>query len=302
MKILVSGSTGFIGAALVSSLQKERHQVVSLARTGHGGTGPAIYWDPAQGHLSQEQLEGFDAVVHLAGESIAEGRWTAAKKKRILDSRVQGTKLLSETLARLKNPPRVLVVASAIGYYGDRGGEILTESSSRGSDFLAEVCEAWERAAQPAKEKGIRVVHPRIGIVLGKGGGALAKMLLPFKLGLGGRLGSGNQYMSWIALEDLVGVIQFALNHSALNGPVNAVSPAAATNNEFTKTLGRVLNRPTIFPAPAFALKLLLGEMAQALLLSSANVKPQKLLETKYPFKFAGLEPALRNLLINKPE
>jgi uncharacterized protein (TIGR01777 family) len=263
---------------------------------------PAIYWDPAQGHLSQEQLEGFDAVVHLAGESIAEGRWTAAKKKRILDSRVQGTKLLSETLARLKNPPRVLVVASAIGYYGDRGGEILTESSSRGSDFLAEVCEAWERAAQPAKEKGIRVVHPRIGIVLGKGGGALAKMLLPFKLGLGGRLGSGNQYMSWIALEDLVGVIQFALNHSALNGPVNAVSPAAATNNEFTKTLGRVLNRPTIFPAPAFALKLLLGEMAQALLLSSANVKPQKLLETKYPFKFAGLEPALRNLLINKPE
>jgi uncharacterized protein (TIGR01777 family) len=242
-----------------------------------------------------------EAVVHLAGENIASGRWTAARKARIRSSRVMGTRTLCETLARLSQPPKVLVSASAIGYYGDRGAEPLWENSAFGTGFLAEVCRAWEEATQPAVQKGIRVVLLRIGIVLSPAGGALAKMLIPFQLGLGGVIGSGNQYMSWIALDDVAGVIAHALVTDTLQGPVNAVAPYPVTNREFTKTLGRVLRRPTVFPLPGFAARLAFGEMADALLLASTRVEPKRLLATQYVFRYPELEDALRHLLGKAP-
>jgi uncharacterized protein len=234
--------------------------------------------------------------VHLAGENIAE-RWTAAKKVRIRDSRVKGTQVLCEALAHLASPPKVLVSASAIGYYGDRGEEILTEESAPGTAFLSEVCRAWEAAADPARQKGIRVVHARFGVVLSTAGGALAKMLPPFRLGLGGVLGSGRQYLSWIALDDAVGAIQHAIVTDALQGPTNTVAPRAVTNQEFTKTLGAVLGRPTAVPFPAFAARLMFGEMADELLLASARVQPVKLAASRYGYRYPELEGALRHLL-----
>jgi hypothetical protein len=238
-----------------------------------------------------------DAIVHLAGENIAGGRWTAARKARIRDSRVIGTRTLCETLARLSQPPKVLVSASAIGYYGDRGAEPLWENSTFGTGFLADVCRAWEEATQPAVQKGIRVVLLRLGIVLSPAGGALAKMLLPFKLGLGGVLGRGNQYMSWIALDDVAGAMAHTLVTDTLQGPVNAVAPYPVTNREFTRTLGRILRRPTVFPLPAFAARLVFGEMADALLLASTRVEPKRLLATQYVFRYPELDGALRHLL-----
>lgn len=300
MKILVSGSTGFIGTALSPSLTASGHQVTPLVRSITSksmGKGPAIIWNPDQEGLDPSNLEGFDAVIHLAGESIAGGRWTAQRKADIRESRSRGTRLLAKTLCKLSHPPKIFISVSAIGYYGNRGEEKLNEKSPPGTDFLATVCQEWEQATIPAAEAGIQVVNPRIGMVLSPKGGALAKLLTPFRLGVGGIIGDGRQFMSWIALEDLLGVFQHLLKSSSLNGPVNAVSPMSVTNHEFTKTLGRVLGRPTIFPLPAFAAKIALGEMAEALLLSSQRVEPQRLLETNYAFRFTGLEQALVALL-----
>jgi uncharacterized protein (TIGR01777 family) len=297
MKILVTGSSGLIGTALVSSLTSSGHEVTRLVRRQPKAGEKATHWDPIAGSIDASALEGLDAVVHLAGENIAE-RWTAAKKARIRDSRVKGTQLLCETLTRLSSPPKVLVSASAIGYYGDRGEETLTDDSPPGRGFLPEVCRAWEAATEPARQHGLRVVQLRLGVVLSAAGGALAKMLPPFRLGLGGVLGSGQQYMSWIALDDAVGAIQHALVIDALQGPTNAASPRAVTNQEFTKTLGKVLGRPTAIPLPAFAARLMFGEMADELLLASARIQPTKLLASGYQFRYPKLEEALQHVLV----
>jgi uncharacterized protein (TIGR01777 family) len=238
-----------------------------------------------------------DAVVHLAGANIAAGRWTAEQKARIRDSRVNSTRLLSETFAKLAQPPKVFVCASATGFYGDRGADIMTEDSPAGSGFLAEVCEAWEAATQPARNAGIRTVMLRFGMILSSAGGALAKMLLPFKLGVGGVIGSGDQYWSWIGLDDVVGAIHHALVNDTLEGAVNTVAPQPATNREFTKSLGKILGRPTIFPLPGFAARLALGEMADELLLASTRVEPAKLAASGYAFRHPELEGALRHYL-----
>jgi uncharacterized protein len=301
MKVIVTGSTGLVGRALVRSLLADGNSVTRLVRGGAQtfsapGT-RAVRWEPDEGVIDAKELEGHDAAVHLAGEPIAEGRWTQERKRRILESRVKGTRLLAETLARLEEKPKVLVSASAIGFYGDRGDEVLREESASGEDFLSEVCREWEKATLAASQAGIRVVHLRIGIVLSAEGGALAKMLAPFKLGVGGRVGSGRQYMSWITLDDLVGVIRRALADESLRGPVNAVAPNAVTNEEFTKALGRVLGRPTFLHVPAFAARLAFGEMADALLLSSARVEPARLKEAGYEFSQTEIEGALRHVL-----
>lgn len=297
MKILVTGSSGLIGSALVSFLTREGHQVTRLVRSKPASGAAEIYWDPSAGRLDPASLVGFDAVVHLAGESVAAGRWTAERKARIRDSRVQGTLLLSKALAGLAKRPAVLACASAVGYYGNRGEEILKESSSSGSGFLAEVCRDWEDASEAAARSGIRVAKLRIGLVLSSKGGALAKMVPAFRLGAGGRMGNGKQYMSWIAIDDLVGIIVHTLRTGGLAGPANAVAPNPVTNAEFTQALGKVLRRPTLFPMPAFAVRLAFGEMADELLLASARVEPAKLLATGYRFRFAQLEPALQHVL-----
>ena len=296
MKILMSGSHGLVGSALAPALSRKGHAIVRLVR-GPSAADSEIPWDPEGGRLDPARLHGFEAVIHLAGEGIATRRWSEAQKVRIRESRVKGTHLLSQTLSELATPPRVLLSASAIGYYGDRGEEMLVEESAPGQGFLSEVCQAWEGAAQPAARKGIRVVFLRFGIILSPAGGALAKMLPPFKLGAGGILGSGRQFMSWITLDDTVGAILHALETTALRGPVNCVAPRAATNASFTRTLGRVLKRPTILPMPAFAARLMFGEMADALLLASTRVEPKRLLASNYPFQHPELEPALRHLL-----
>jgi hypothetical protein len=257
----------------------------------------AIVWNPEQETIDAASLEGIDAVVHLAGESVSEGRWTEEKKRRIRESRAQGTRLLSETLAGLKSKPRVLLSASATGFYGSRGDEILTEQSASGADFLSEVCREWELSTQPASQAGIRVANLRFGVILSAEGGALKKMLTPFKLGVGGKVGSGEQYMSWIAIDDAVGAILFALEKETVRGPVNVVAPHAVTNLEYTKTLGVVLSRPTIFFVPKFAARMAFGEVADALLLSSARVEPLRLKEAGYQFKYPQLEGALRHVL-----
>ena len=300
MKILVTGSTGLIGSALVPHLGDDGHAVTRLLRSRVSPGEKGILWDIQSGTLDPAPLEGFDAVVHLAGENIGAGRWSLTRKAIIRDSRVKGTRLLSETLARLEQPPKVLVCASAMGFYGDRAEEILNEESSGGTGFLPDLCREWEAASEPAAEKGIRVVHLRIGLVLSAQGGALKKMLPPFKMGVGGRLGSGKQYMSWIALDDLVGVIEHVIRNDTLAGPVNAATPNPVTNQEFTKTIGRVLGRPTVFPVPSFAVRLLFGEMGDALLLASARLEPARLAASGFAFRYPELEPALRHVL-NKP-
>jgi uncharacterized protein (TIGR01777 family) len=289
MKVLVTGSSGMIGSAIVSFLANLGHQPVPLLRPTH--------WNPDEGTIDVLALEGVDAVVHLAGQNIAGGRWTARRKAQIRDSRVLGTRLLSDALARLERRPAVLVSASATGYYGDRGNELLREDSPAGKGFLPEVCRHWEAATDAATRAGIRVVHLRLGIVLSREGGALAKMLLPFRSGFGGRIGSGQQYWSWISLDDVCGAILHVIQASGLHGPVNAVSPTAVTNTEFTKTLGRVLSRPTVLPMPVFAARLVLGEMADELLLASARVEPVKLISSRYGFQHRDLETALRSVL-----
>jgi uncharacterized protein (TIGR01777 family) len=294
MKILVSGATGLIGSAFVKIANAAGHSTTALTRKKAPG---AIPWDPAVGTLDAAAIEGFDAVVHLAGENIAAGRWTTAQKKRILDSRVQGTRLLSNSLAQLQRRPSVMVSASAVGFYGDCGDRLLREDSPPGNDFLANVCREWEQATEAASKAGIRVVHLRSGVVLAKEGGALAKMLPPFKMGVGGKIGSGRQYMSWIDLEDEAGVILHCISRDSMRGPVNSVGPSPVTNLEFTRTLGRVLSRPTVLPLPAFAARLLLGELADGLLLASQRVEPAKLTAEGFVFRHRNLEETLRRIL-----
>ena len=297
MRVAVSGSTGFVGSEVVASLSTAGHEVVRLVRRDPAPGERAVRWDPMKREVDAAGLEGLDAVVHLAGENIASGRWTAARKAAIRDSRVNGTRLLCDALAGLTRPPKLLVCASAIGIYGDRGEELLTEESPPGTGYLAEVCREWEAASEPAARKGIRVVALRIGMVLSPRGGALARMLPPFRAGLGGVIGSGRQYVSWIALDDLVGIVLHALQPGELHGPVNAVAPRPVTNRELTGALGKALSRPTLLPVPAFALRLAVGEMADALLLASARVVPRRLEETGYRFRFPELPAALRHLL-----
>lgn len=296
MRILISGSHGLVGTALIKALTADGHNIYRLVRHAPNSESE-IEWSPDRYSIAISRIEGFDAVYHLAGESIASGRWNDERKKKIRRSRTQGTKLLSDALANLSQPPKTLISASAIGYYGDRGDELLTETSPPGLDFLADVCVEWEEATNHARDKGIRVVNTRFGIILDKDGGALAKMLPPFRMGIGGRVGDGKQWMSWIALADVIGALQFALANESLSGPVNFVAPSPVTNAEFTKTLGRVLSRPTLFPIPAFGVRLAFGEMADALLLTSQRVEPSVLSKAGYKFNYPKLESALESLL-----
>jgi uncharacterized protein (TIGR01777 family) len=297
MIIAVTGASGMVGSDLVKKLEGAGHLVRCLVRHEVKDADREIRWDPDAGQIDAAELNGVDAVVHLAGENIAGQRWSEDFKRRILESRVKGTKLLATTLANLEMKPAVLVSASATGYYGNRGDEEVDELAPSGNGFLAEVCREWEAAVEPAHDAGIRVVKLRIGPVLSPKGGALAKMLLPFKMGVGGVVGSGRQYFSWIELDDLVSAIVFALENESLIGPVNAVAPGAVTNREFTKTLGRVLGRPTIFPMPAFAARLAFGEMADEMLLGGVRVAPHELTAAGFQFAYPQLEPALRHLL-----
>ncbi len=295
MDVLVSGSTGLIGSALVPALEERGHRVRRLTRSGDSSEN-TVRWNPSADEIDAERLEGVDAVVHLAGENVV-GRWTDAKKARIRESRVRGTRLLAETLAGLPTPPGVMVSASASGYYGDRGNELLTEESAPGGNFLAGVCQEWEAAADPARQAGVRVVHPRFGIVLSTEGGALATTLPIFKLGGGGKIGTGSQYWSWVAIDDAVGAILHALTTDSLEGPVNVTVSDPPTNAEYTRTLGYVLGRPTFFSLPAPAARIMLGQVADELLLASQRIEPARLKETGYSYRYPELEGALRHLL-----
>ncbi len=296
MRIAVTGSHGLVGSALVTLLTAGGHQPIRLVR-GEARGENEVRWEPSGGLRDPSRLEGFDGVVHLAGENIAAGRWTPERKAAIRESRVEGTRRLSEDLGRLARRPRVLVAASAVGFYGDRGEEVLQEDSPPGAGFLAEVCREWEAAADPAVRAGIRVAHARFGMVLSPNGGALKRMLLPFRLGLGGAIGTGRQFMSWIALDDAVRAILHILSHETLRGPVNMVAPTAVTNAEFARVLGRALSRPAVATLPAPAVRLIFGEMAEELLLASARVLPERLQESGYTFQFPELADALRHLL-----
>lgn len=296
MRVLISGASGLLGKALTQSLRSDGHETASLVRRAPGKD--QVQWDPRQ-PLDPAKLNGYDALVHLAGKNIA-GLWTAKFKQEVLESRAVGTRTLATAVAesfRQTGQPRVFVSASGVGYYGNRGDEILTEESAAGSDFLAEVCKQWEAATAPARDAGVRVVNLRIGVVLAREGGALKPMLLPFRLGLGGRVGSGRQWMSWVALDDVIGVMTFVLQNERIDGPVNVVGPSAVRNAEFVKALGRALHRPTIFPLPEFVIRNIMGEMGQELLLTSARAEPKKLCESGYAFRYANLDDALRAAL-----
>lgn len=296
-RIAVSGASGLIGSRLCELLAEAGWLVAPLVRRPPRPGSAEIHWNPAGGEVDATGLRGIEAVVHLAGENIAGGRWTAARKALIRDSRVVGTTLLSQCLASLDPPPRVLVSASAIGFYGDRGDEPLDETSPPGNGFLPEVCRAWEAATAAARGAGVRVVNLRIGVVLAAEGGALAKMLGPFKLGLGGQLGNGRQYMSWISRDDLVRAIVHALERDDLRGPINAVAPQPVTNADFTAALGRVLGRPTLAHVPALAVRALFGEMGRDLLLASTRVVPRRLEQSGFVFRHSDLANALRHAL-----
>ncbi len=298
--VAVSGATGLVGSAVVAALGRSGYRVKRLVRRPPRDPAQEIFWSVTDKQIDEAALAGVEAVVHLAGENISEGRWTDAKKRRIRDSRVEGTRLLAEAIARLKVPPRVFASASAIGYYGNRGDAVMDESSALGEGFLAEVCRDWEAATQPARDAGVRVANLRIGVVISREGGPLARMLPPFKLGLGGVIGSGAQYLSWIDLEDLVAAILHVLATESLSGPVNLVAPQPVTNREFTKALGKMLYRPTVLPLPAFAARLAFGEVADELLLSSTRVEPRRLLETGFQFRYPSLESALRHMLARR--
>jgi uncharacterized protein len=295
MNILVTGATGFVGKALVSRLTTSGHGVL-LLRRGAAGSASEATWNPEAKQVNLPSSVSLDAVVHLAGESIAQ-RWTTAAKARIRASRVDATRLLSEAVVGLPSPPRVLICASATGFYGDRGDEILDEQSGSGTGFLADVCQAWEAAAALARQRGIRVMHLRLGIVLAAHGGALAKMLPAFGLGLGGRLGSGRQYWSWIVLDDLLGVVEWALQDGQASGALNAVAPEAVTNTDFTAALARALRRPAFLPVPALVVRSLFGEMGREALLGSARVQPTRLLNAGFAFRFPHLDAAFRHVL-----
>lgn len=295
MRVLVSGSSGLIGTAIIHALEAGAHTVVRLVRSPVQG-GNTVSWNPVRQTIDRSGLEGFDAVIHLAGEPLL-GRWTAAKKRRIVESRIGSTRLLSESLASLERRPGVLVCASASGYYGDRGDEVLTEHSPAGRGFLADVCRDWEAAAAPARSAGIRVVTLRTGLVLARGGGLLKTMLLPFHLGLGGPIGRGRAYWSWIAIDDLVAVYRFAIARADLSGAVNAASPNPVTNAEFTRTFAAVLHRPAVLPLPPFALRLVVGAEAANEMLSGTRLSPARLLAAGFRFQYPELDPALRHVL-----
>jgi len=305
VRILISGSTGLVGSAIVDRLSHQGHELsrlfrpgteVRTAQTTPSGELPHVLWNPQSGLLNSRAEEA-DALIHLAGASIAGHRWTEAWKRELRDSRVAATHHLIASLRRLRRPPQIFVAASAIGFYGNRGGEELTESSPAGTDFLAQLTADWETESAGAAELGARVVILRFGVILAKHGGALPRMALPFRLGLGGKIGSGRQWISWVTLEDIVGIIRFALETNLLSGPANAVSPNPAQNAEFSATMGRVLRRPAIFPTPAFILRLALGEMADSLLLASQKVYSTKLQKLGYRFLYPDLEPALAAVL-----
>jgi uncharacterized protein len=298
LRIAVSGASGLVGTQLCAFLETGGHEVLRLVRSKAPGPSE-IAWNPRTGTIDAAKLEGLDAVVHLAGENVG-ARWSAARKQRIVDSREQGTRLLAETLAHLQRPPRVWVSASAVGIYGYRGGEF-DETGAPADDFLATVCQKWEAATEPAIRAGLRVVHSRFGVILTPSGGALGKLLLPFRMGVGGRIGNGRQVMSWIAIDDAIYAIHHAIANETLSGPINVVSPAAVTNAELTRALGRVLSRPTLFPVPAPIIKLALGEMGKSALLGGATVRPRRLLESGFRFAHPELEDALRFLLGRQP-
>jgi len=293
-EIAVSGASGLVGSALAESLAREGYRVWRLVRRTPRDDAREIFYDPLAGRIDGDKLEGLDAIVHLAGENIAGGSWSRARKQRIRSSRVDGTRLIAETLAGLERPPRTLIQASAIGFYGDRGDQKLDETSPPGRGFLADLSVEWEGATEPAVDAGVRVVLLRIGVVLSPAGGALPKMLRPFKLGLGGKLGPGRQFMSWIALHDLIGLIRFCLGETTLDGPVNAVAPTPVRNEEFTRVLADILHRPAFMTAPATVLRLALGEMAEELLLASARIYPHRAEQAGFRFRLPDLESALR--------
>ncbi|RLS55856.1 MAG: TIGR01777 family protein [Planctomycetota bacterium] len=296
MKILVTGATGLVGSTLLPLLQSDGHETVVLTRKSPRSA-QERQWDPEATTLPPAVLDGIEVIVHLAGENIGEGRWTPEKKHRIRESRVHGTQLLARAAAERKGQVQAFISASAIGLYGDRGAEELTEDSPAGNGYLPEVCIAWEAAADPARQAGLRVVNLRLGVVMSRAGGALAKMLLPFKLGAGGIIGSGRQYWSWLTVDEAAEMFRFAVNTRSLSGPVNAVSPQPVTNYEFTKALGAILHRPTIFPLPAFIARIALGEMAQDLILASTRVLPTRLESTGYRFLHGDIETGLRAAL-----
>jgi hypothetical protein len=294
MKVLITGATGLVGTALQKSFTERGYDVL-LASRSEPKSESNIQWSVEDGFAEAKKLEGLEAVVHLAGESVNGLRWTDEKKKAIRDSRVLGTRNVVDAISKLKNKPKVFVAASAIGFYGERGDEELTESSNVGGTFLAEVAREWEAESRRAEDAGIRTVLLRTGIVLSKDGGALGTMLLPFKLGVGGVIGNGKQWMSWISLDDQIAAINFAIENETIRGAVNAVSPNPVTNEEFTKTLGDVLYRPTFIPLPEFAVSMLLGEMGDALLLASTRVLPKRLEDAGFEFKHPELKSALEN-------
>ncbi len=301
MKVLISGASGLVGKALTRSLQGDGHTVARLVRPGGGASSPGdILWDPMAATVDAPAMEGADAVVHLSGANIAGGRWTPERKAVLRSSRIATTRVLVDTLSGLKRKPRVFLCASATGYYGSRGDEVLTESSEGGTDFLALLARDWEAEARRAELAGIRTVRLRFGVILSSDGGALPRMLAPFKYGVGGRLGSGNQWMSWIALEDVTEIMFSAIASSQFSGPLNLVSPSPVRNSEFTRIAAATLHRPAIFSAPAFALRIALGEMADPLLLASQRAIPERLTAIGHKFQFANLDAALQSILKRK--
>ena len=300
MKILISGASGFVGTALTGVFRQEGHTVAHLVRPGGRARPGDIRWDPTSGAMDVSALEASDALVHLSGASIAGGRWTPARKQILRSSRVDTTRVLVDSFSRLSRKPRVFVSASAVGYYGSRGDEVLTESSQPGTDFLSALARDWEAEASRAQASGIRTVMLRLGVILSVEGGALPRMITPFKFGMGGPLGGGEQWMSWIALEDVIGIVRFAIASAQLSGPVNVVAPNPVRNRDFSRVLAMVLHRPAILPAPAFILRLALGEMANALLLVSQRAHPEKLLAAGYRFRFDDLGTALREIVDRK--
>ena len=296
-KILVAGSSGLIGTALVSSLQSDGHEVCRLVRRPVKAANE-IHWDPESGLLEGNALEGFDVIIHLGGEGIGDKRWSKSRKEKILTSRVVSSKLLSEKIAILDSKPEVFILANAIGWYGSRGEEELTEESKKGEGFLSEVCLEWESSAEAVQDSGVRTIYLRSGIVLSSSGGVLAKMLPPFKLGIGGKMGSGKQWMSWISLDDEVGAITHLMNNKKCNGAYNLTAPEPVTNYEFTKTLGRTLKRPSILPLPGFMLRILFGSRAISLMIEGQKVLPKRLQESGYIFNHSTLAEALSDLLV----
>jgi uncharacterized protein (TIGR01777 family) len=297
MNILVSGSSGMIGSALIPQLMSRGHAVTRLVRKESRQARDTVVWNPETGEFDADCLVDTDAVIHLAGESIAARRWSTIQMRRILESRVRGTGLIARAMAFAPKPPRIMISASAVGYYGDRGDEILSEDSTNGGGFLAEVCRQWEGAAVPASGDRTRLIVLRIGMVLSPSGGALSRMLPVFRLGAGGRIGNGRQYVSWIAIDDLVEAILFVLETDSLRGACNAVAPNPVTNAEFTRTLGRILNRSAALPVPALAIRTLFGRMGQELLLAGARVRPERLLASGFQFRFPDLDRALGHVI-----